>query len=107
ILNGVSLLLGVCLGWAGNYYFYQRNLADTAVQEDLRLAHYVVGAMLNQHPVKDSRELDERVGRYLDALRRTKADKRGVPVYRADGTIAVDWAMSIGDTIRLNEGKAN
>jgi len=105
------VLLGVVLGggisWLGNFYYYQkaqhdadalhqRALRDAEANKEETIASYVVAAMLPQHPVKDSYELRQRVDQYLVALRRTKADHRGTPVYRENGSIGVDWSINVG-----------
>ena len=69
-------------------------------QQDVKTAWLVVLAMSTQHPASDSRELQERVVKYLDALNRTKKDGRGVPVYREDGTIGVDWKLTISAVMK-------
>lgn len=56
--------------------------------------------MLPQHPVKDSYELRQRIDQYLSALRRTKADQKGTPVYRGDGSIGVDWSINLAENLR-------
>jgi hypothetical protein len=53
--------------------------------------------------VKDSKDLEQRVSAYLDALRRAKADGRGAPVYREDGSIAIDWSIKVGEQITISE----
>ena len=79
----------------------QKALREAEANKDETIAQYVVAAMLPQHPVKDSYELRQRVDRYLDALRRTKADQRGAPVYRADGSIGVDWSINVGVNLSI------
>lgn len=97
------LALGVFLGWMGNYYFYRKGEEASAVREEENIARYVVLSMALRYPLKDSRDLDSRVKSYLDALRKTKADKRGVPVYRDDGSIGVDWSLSFEESVTLQE----
>lgn len=99
------LLIGVALGWFGNYYFYQKARREADANKDETIARYVVAAMLPRHPVKDSYELRQRVDQYLVALRRTKADHRGTPVYRENGSIGVDWSISVGENISIKSGE--
>ncbi len=101
--DAVILFIGGLLGWLGNYYFYQKGEKANVMREDETIARYVVLAMSPRYPIKDSRELDRRVESYLDALRRSKADGRGVPVYRDDGSIGIDWSLKLNDSLQLNE----
>lgn len=75
---------------------------EAQTREDRQIAQYAIAAMLPDFPVKDSKELDQRVTRYLDALSRARADGRGVPVVRQDGSIGVEWSITITDTIQLS-----
>jgi len=73
--------------------------------QDQEIARYVVAAMLPQHPVKDSYELQHRVDEYLAALRKTKTDHRGTPVYRENGTIGIDWSINIKEDLTNKAGQ--
>jgi ATPase subunit of ABC transporter with duplicated ATPase domains len=77
----------------------RKAFADAEANRDETIARYIVFAMLPQHPVKDSKELQQRVDQYLVALRRTKADHRGTPVYRENGSIGVDWSINLNETL--------
>jgi hypothetical protein len=93
ILNLVlSALIGALLSWAVTAYYYYKS-------EDENIARYSVAAMFHRCPVKDSRQYEARIGAYLDALARTKKDGRGVPVWREDCSIAVDWSLVVADTL--------
>lgn len=91
----VGVVLGGLLSFLASLYFYRRALRDSTAREEEAIARYVVAAMLLRHPPRDSQDVDRRVQTYLEALRRTKADKRGVPVYREDGSIGVEWSLSL------------
>ena len=99
------LLLGALLSWLGNYYYYSKAQRGAQAVKHQEIARYVVAAMLPQHPVKDSYELQQRIEQYLTALRRTKADHRGTPVYRENGTIGVDWSINIKEDLSINDGR--
>jgi hypothetical protein len=96
ILCLIGIIVGGIITWLVSRYYYKK-------QADAETAKYVVMAMLPQHPVKDSKELQQRIDKYHDALMRTKKDKRGIPVWRDDGTIGVDLSISITDTINLHD----
>jgi hypothetical protein len=83
---------------------YQGVRTDRA-RADEETAEYAVAAMLPTHPVKDSRELRQRIDKYLDALRRTKKDNRGIPVIRQDGSISVDWSVNITEQLGKNSDR--
>ena len=96
--NIISCIVGLTGGgittWLVARWYYIKG-------KDEETARYVVLAMLRQHPVEDSRELQERIDQYLDALKRTKKDKRGVPIYREDGSIGVDWSLDFREKMGL------
>jgi len=92
----VMLVVGVVLGWVGNWYFYW-------LGQDETIARYVVASMSHRCPPKDSKEIDARIQSYLDALKRSKADGRGGPVWRDDCTIGVDWQLNLSDTIQAKD----
>lgn len=99
----ISLLIGALLSWLVSYYFYQKAEKANAMREDETIARYFVLGMSQRYPFKDSRELESRIKSYLEALRRAKADGRGVPVYREDGSIGVDWSLKLSDSLKLND----
>ncbi len=99
----VGTLLGTLLSGLVSLHFYRRASQDSAEQESRTIARHVVAAMLPQHPAKDSKEFEDRVQRYLAALTQARADGRGVPVYRQDGTIAVDWSLSFNEALQTTE----
>jgi hypothetical protein len=99
------LLLGALLSWLGNYYYYSKAQRRAEANKDQEIARYVVAAMLPQHPVKDSYELKQRIGQYLNALRRTRTDSRGTPVYREDGSIGVDWSINLDEKLSIKTGQ--
>jgi hypothetical protein len=68
-------------------------------------AKYMVEATSHTHPPKDSREVRQRIDQFLDALRRTKRDKRGTAIIRQDGSIGVDWSVSIDERLGINTGR--
>jgi hypothetical protein len=96
-------VVGGFITWIVAYLYYKKQMADYKRGKDEEIARYVVLAMLPQHPIKDSNDLQERIGKYLDALERTKKDKRGVPVYRQDGLIGVDWNLSATENLNLSD----
>ena len=101
----VFLLLGALLSWVGNYYYYNKAQRGAEAAKDQEIARYVVAAMLSQHPVQDSYDLQQRIDQYLAALRRTKADHRGTPGYRENGSIGVDWSINIKENLSINPGR--
>lgn len=80
--------------------FYVGQYLDRPRQER-EIAQYTIATMLPRCPVKDSKELETRVAAYLGALKRTRPDGRGVPVWREDCTIGVDLGITITERIRL------
>jgi ABC-type antimicrobial peptide transport system permease subunit len=92
----IGIIVGGLISWLVSRYYYKK-------QADAETAKYAVMAMLHNHPVKDSKELQQRIDKYRDALMRTKKDKRGIPVWRDDGTIGVDWSLSITDNINPHD----
>jgi hypothetical protein len=105
VLTVVGILVGSALSLGIGVYFYLRALHDTAAQEDINRARHVVAAMATLHPIRNSQDFEERVAAYLDALRRGRADGRGVPVYREDGSIGVLFSIEIAEYLKLGEGR--
>jgi hypothetical protein len=99
----IGLLIGAVFSWAVSAYYYRQASREAAEQEDLNHARHVVVAMAAQHPIRDSQDFEKRVAAYLEALRRGRADGRGVPVYRSDGSIGVLFSVELSDRLKLRE----
>ena len=91
-----GIFFGGLITWLVSYLYYKK-------QSDEEAARYLVMAMLPQHPVKNSIEIQQRIDKFLDAIKRTKKDKHGAPVWREDGTIGVDWKISLYDKVSLHD----
>lgn len=99
----VILFIGGLLGWLGNYYFYEKGEKANILREEEITAQLVVHAFSPLCPIKDSREFNSRVKKYLDALRKAKADGRGAPAYRSDCSIGVDWSLTLNESPALTD----
>ena len=103
----VLLLVGVMLGalssWAVSAHFSRQASREAAEQEDLNRARHVVTAMATLYPIRDSQDFEARVAAYLGALRRGRADGRGVPVYRSDGSIGVLFSEELSVRLKLSD----
>jgi hypothetical protein len=95
ILLVVGVILGALCSWGVTRYYYRQALRDAAEQEDRNGARAVVTAMAKLYPIRDSQDFEQRVARYLDALRRGRADGRGLPVYREDGSIGAQFSQKL------------
>ena len=103
VIGFIVGIVGIFITWLVTYVYYRKQSATDEKQKDEEIAKYVVMSMSHQYPVHNSQELRLRIDKYLDALKRTKEDKRGVPTYRGDGSIGVDWSLRITDTIHMSD----
>jgi len=72
-------------------------------KEETSLAQYYVAMMPPQCKPKTSKELDDKIKRFKEALKKAKSDRRGIPVWRDDCSIGIDYSLTLKDQINLKD----
>ncbi|MEQ1657016.1 MAG: hypothetical protein ABL960_15105 [Nitrospira sp.] len=75
-------------------------------KEDQELAKYYVASMPLHCQPKTSMELDERIRRFVESTKRTRADGRGIPIWREDCSIGALFALEFEEQLRAKERAA-
>ena len=72
-------------------------------KEETSLAQYYVAMMPTQCKPKTSKELDDKVKRFKEALKNAKSDGRGIPVWRDDCSIGTDYSITFKEQIGVKD----
>ena len=81
VFDIVLLILGFVLGFLANWYFYRKERKES----------------------KANAEFMKQIRQYVGAVIRLGNDKRGKIVERPDGTIAIDWRVTLSETLSISD----
>jgi len=74
-------------------------------REETSIAQYYVAMLPPQCKPKTSQELDNKVNRFKEALKKAKSDRRGMPVWREDCSIGTHYSLTLQEQIGVEETK--
>ena len=72
-------------------------------KDEADLAKYYVAAMPLHCKPKTSLELDEKIKRFIEATRRSRANGNGIPIWREDCSIGAQFSITLQEQLELKE----
>jgi len=93
---------GGLVSWLITHQYHLRTKRTADEHRDRQTAFQTVTAMSSVMSWNNSTELGEKVDEYEACLKRARADGRGAPVIRGDGSIGVDWSLTLTEPTRAS-----
>ena len=83
----MSLVIGFIFGWLTNWHFYKKQRKENEVNAEL---------------LKQIQQSTGALEQYVGAQIRLGDDKRGKIVKRPDGTIVIEWQVSLPSSVTVS-----